>query len=94
LVSTLTLSELAYDIFIPRFWPKTSSFWLPYQCHSSSASLRWRAVQWLKQIGQSSGRYSKKIFLVGGADLCEWHHKWNSFGAILAHFTWPRAQPL
>jgi len=21
---------------IPRFRPKTSSFWLPYQCHSSS----------------------------------------------------------
>ena len=24
----------------------------------------------------------------------EWCHKWSSFGAILAHVTWPRAQPL
>jgi len=29
--------ELVYDIFIPGNWPKTSSFRLPYQCHSSSA---------------------------------------------------------
>jgi len=26
-----------YDIFVPRFWPKTSSFQLPYQRPSSSA---------------------------------------------------------
>jgi len=26
----LTLWEPAYDIFVPRFWPKTSSFWLHY----------------------------------------------------------------
>jgi len=34
----LTLSELRYDIFIPRFQPKTSCFRLPYQRHSSSAN--------------------------------------------------------
>jgi len=32
----LTLWELAYDIFIHRIWPKSSSFQLPYQHHSSS----------------------------------------------------------
>jgi len=32
----LTLWEPAYEYIIPRFWPKSSSFWLPYQCHSSS----------------------------------------------------------
>ena len=26
--------------------------------------------------------------------FCEWRHKWNSFGVILAHVAWPRAQPL
>jgi len=34
---TITLWEPAYDIFIPKFRPKSSSFRLPYQCHSSSA---------------------------------------------------------
>jgi len=24
----------------------------------------------------------------------EWRHKWGRFLAILAHLTWPRAQPL
>ena len=25
--------------------------------------------------------------------FCEWRHKLSSFGVILAHFAWPRAQP-
>jgi len=33
----LTLWELVYDMFIPRIQPKSSSFWLHYQRHSSSA---------------------------------------------------------
>jgi len=32
----LTLWEPAYKHIVPRFLPKTSSFRLPYQCHSSS----------------------------------------------------------
>jgi len=24
----------------------------------------------------------------------DWRHKWSSFRVILAHVTWPRAQPL
>jgi len=30
----LTLCEPTYDVFVPRFRPKTSSFQLPYQRHS------------------------------------------------------------
>ena len=26
--------------------------------------------------------------------FCEWHHKWGSFGFILAHVAWPSAQSL
>jgi len=33
----LTLWKLAYDIFVPRFCPKTSSFRLHHQCHNSCA---------------------------------------------------------
>jgi len=33
----LTLWEPVYDIFVPRYQPKNSSFRLPYQRHSSSA---------------------------------------------------------
>ena len=33
----ITLGVPAYDMFIPRFQPKNSSFRLPYQRNSSSA---------------------------------------------------------
>jgi len=26
--------------------------------------------------------------------FCDWRHKWSSFGVILAHVIWPKAQPL
>ena len=26
--------------------------------------------------------------------FCEWRFKWSSFAVILAHVSWPRAQPL
>jgi len=32
----LTLLWLVYEYIVPGFQPKTSSFWLPYQRHSSS----------------------------------------------------------
>jgi len=35
---TLTFWEPGYDIFVPRFWPKTSSCQLPYQRPSSSTN--------------------------------------------------------
>ena len=36
----------------------------------------------------------KKIFGWGVLIFCDWLHKWSSFGVILAHVVWPRAQPL
>jgi len=36
----------------------------------------------------------KKFFGWGLRIFCEWHHKWSCFCVILAHATWPRAQPL
>ena len=27
-------------------------------------------------------------------NFCDWHDKWSSFGVILTHVAWPRAQPL
>jgi len=66
----LTLWELVYEYIIPRFQPKTDSFQLPYQRHSSSADLRSRAVQALKRISRlSSSLHSKKNFLVGGCGV-------------------------
>jgi len=80
-------------IFVLRFRPKNSSFWLPYQRPSSFTACA-RAVQGLKRIGQSSRLHSKKIFWLGSADFLWRHHKWSSFGVILAHVAGPRAQPL
>jgi len=53
-----------------------------------------RVVQGLKRIGQSSCLHSKKIFGWRLQIFCTWRHNWSSFGAILAHVAWPRAQPL
>jgi len=36
----------------------------------------------------------KKFFGWGLRIFCDWHHKWSSFGVILGHVAWPRAQPL
>ena len=52
------------------------------------------AVQGLKRIGQSYSLHSKKFIWLWLRIFCEWHHKWSSFWAILAHVTWPTAQPL
>ena len=89
----LALWEPVYKYIVPRFWPKTSSFWLPYHHHSSSADCA-RAVQGLKQIYQSSSRHSKNCFVGGCRFFVSDVVKWSSFWAILAHVTWPTAQPL
>ena len=38
----------------------------------------------------------RQVFLSAGGlqTFCEWRHNWSSFWAILAHISWPRAQPL
>jgi len=86
----LTLWEPAYDIFVPRFRPKTS-FRLPYQHHSSTD---WARELFKGSNGSASLLVStrKKVFVWGLRNYCEWRHKWSSFGAILAHVAWPRAQ--
>ena len=65
----LTLWEPAYDVFIPRFQPKTSSFRLPYQRCSSSADCA-------RELFKSSNRSAslpvctrKKFFWLGVADF-------------------------
>ena len=69
------------------FGLKNSSLRLPYQRPSSSAD----CARELFKLWKDS---AEKIFLVGIAYLCEWHHKWSSFRVILAHVIWPRALPL
>ena len=90
----LTLWEPAYDIFVLQFRPKNSSFHLPCQHPSSSAD-------WARELFKgSNGSASlvdctrKKIFGWGVQIFGDWCHKWSSFGVILAHVAWPRAQPL
>ena len=90
----LTLWEPAYDIFVLRFWPKNSSFWLPYQRPSSSANC---ARELFKGSNGSASLVDctwKTIFWSGVGIFCDWRHKWSSLEVILAHVAWPRAQPL
>jgi len=72
---------------------KISSCQLPCQCHSSSADCARRLFT--PSNGLASLVCTRKDFFGWGLRIfCEWRHKWSSFGAILAHVTWPRAQPL
>ena len=89
----LTLWEPAYDIFVPRFRPKTSSFWLLYQHPSSSADCARKLFKGSNGLASLLVCTRQKIFCWGLRIFCEWRHKWSSFGAILAHVAWPRAQP-
>ena len=90
----LTLWERAYDIFVPRFRPKNSSFWLPYQRHSSTADCAKELFSGSNGLASLLDCTRKKFFGWGLRIFCEWCHKWSSFGVILAHVAWPRAQPL
>jgi len=90
----LTLWRPFCEYIVLGFQPKTSSFPLPYQRHSSSAD----CVK--KLIKGSNGSASllvctrKKMFGPGLRIFSEWCRKRSSFRVILAHVTWPRAQPL
>ena len=90
----LTLWEPAYEYIIPRFRPKTSSFQLPYQHHSSSTDCARKLFKGSNGLTSLLVCTRKKNFGWGWWIFCEWRHKWSSFWVILAHFTWPRAQPL
>ena len=78
---------------VPGFRPKTSSFWLLYQHHSSTDCTR-VLFKPLKDLASLLVCTRKKFFGWGLQIFCEWRHKWSSFWAILAHVTWPKAQPL
>ena len=91
---SLKLWKSGNDIFILWNWPKTSSFRLRYQHHSSAANC---ARELFKGSNGSASLVNctlKKFFGWGLRIFCEWRHKWRSFWAILAHVAWPRAQLL
>ena len=76
------------------FGLKKSSFRLPYQRPSSSTDC---ARELFKSSNGSASLVdcTRKIYFGWGERIfCDWRHKWSSFRAILAHVTWPRAQPL
>jgi len=81
------------DVFVPENQPKTRSFRLPYQRHSSSADCARELFKPSKDLASLLG-YNKKNFGWRFQIFCEWRHKWRSFGAILVHVTWPRAKQL
>ena len=75
------------------FGLKNSSFRVPYQHHSSTDCAR----ELFKVSNRSASLLVctwKKFFCWGVQICCEWCHKWSSFGVILAHAAWPRAQLL
>jgi len=91
---TLTLWEPVYEYIVPGFRPKTGCFRLPYQCHSSSADC---ARELFKGSNGSASLLvwtRKNVFGWGVRFFCDWRHKWSSSWVILAHVTWPMAQPL
>ena len=89
-----TLWEPGCNIFVLWNQPKTNSCQLPYQRHSSSADCARELFKGSNGLASHLVRTQKTFFGWGLRIFCEWRHKWSSFWAILAHVTWPRAQPL
>ena len=68
---------------------------LPYQRPSSSANCTRELFKGSNGSANLVDCSRKKQFFGWGLQIfCEWGHKWSSFGVILAHVAWPRAQPL
>jgi len=65
----LTLWKPAYDIFVLQFQPKTSSFRLPYQCHSSSAYCTRDLFKGSNRSASLLAGTWNKIFWLGVADF-------------------------
>ena len=76
------------------FGLKNSSFRLPYQCPSYSADCARELFKSSNGLASLVDRTRKKFFGWGDGFFCDWRYKWSSFRVILAHVTWPRAQPL
>jgi len=83
---------MIYSYF--NFGLKNSSFWLPYQHPSSSTNCARELFKGSNGLTSLVDCSRKNFFVWGLWIFCEWRHKWSSFGAILAHVAWPRAQPL
>jgi len=77
-----------------NFGLKNSSFRLPFQRPSSSANCARELFKGLNRSASLVDCTRKKIFGWVLRIFCDWRHKWSSFGVILAHVAWPRAQPL
>jgi len=76
------------------FGLKNSSFQLPYQQPNSSADCARELFKGSNGSASLVDCTRKKFFGWGGWIFCDWRHKWSSFGVILDHVAWPRAQPL
>jgi len=76
------------------FGLKNSSFWLPYQCPSSSTDCSRELFKGSNGSASLVDCTRKKFFGWGLWIFCDWHHKWSSFTVILAHVAWPKTQPL
>ena len=76
------------------FGLKNSSFRLPYQRPSSSAECARELFKGSNGSASLVDCTRKKYFGWGVRIFCDWRHKWSSFGVILAHVAWPRAQPI
>jgi len=67
---------------------------LPYQRPRSSADCARELFKGSNGLASLVDCTRKKFFGWEVRIFCEWRHKWSSFGVILAHVAWPRAQPL
>ena len=77
------------NIFVLCFHPKNRSFQLPYQCPNSSADCARELFNGSNGSASLVDCTPKKFFGWGVWIFCDWHHKWSSFGFILAHVAWP-----
>jgi len=81
-------------VYIDAIGLKNSSFRLPYLRHSSSANCARELFKGSNRSASLVDCTRNKVFGWGVRIFCEWRHNWSSFGVILAHVAWPRAQPL
>ena len=86
----LTLWEPVYEYIVLRFRPQTEVF----GCLTNSADSARELFKSSNGLASLLACTRKKFFWLGLWIFCEWSHKWSSFWVILAHVSWPRAQPL
>jgi len=86
----LTRSLPGHDIFVLWNQPKNRSFLLPYQTNSFSADCTRELFKPSKDLANVRVCNEKKFLVL----FFLWVTLWGRFLAILAHVTWPRAQPL